>query len=235
MHDQSSVGRDGVLSGRLLRRVRGRAPRWCRAARGLQSGLLHRRQLLPGRPRAARRDRAMRHGFAIFLAVACVVARFGRAAAWDSRCYLPGGAECSSGPATARSRWIGPSDEHRALLEFGRIFGGLPSSTKDDFTLPVFTSDTEIDVVFSGGTPPPPFQSAPPPNAIPVTSLQPVNFIDTKRTQTRRMSFPEFAQLPDHAFSLWDWALGNETCPLGDTPARNNTCAGTPAVVCHEF
>jgi hypothetical protein len=159
-------------------------------------------------------------------AVLLLLASATRAAAWDSRCYLAGGAECLSGPATARSRWIGPSDEHRALLELGRIFGGLPSSTSDDFTLPVFTSDETLDVAFSGGTPPPPFESAAPPPTEPVTSLVPVSFIDTKRTQQRTMSFPEFAQLPDHAYSLWDWALGNETCPLGD---------GTPAVACHEF
>jgi hypothetical protein len=164
----------------------------------------------------------MRFGFVVIF----VLASAGSALAWDSRCYLAGGAQCKEGPATARSRWIGPSDEHRALLELGRIFGGLPSSTKNDFTLPVFTSDTEIDVVFSGGTPPPPFQSAPPPNAIQVTSLRPVDFIDAQRTQTRTMSFPEFAQLPDHAFSLWDWALGNETCPLDEN---------TEAVACHEF
>ena len=160
------------------------------------------------------------------LVLLLVLAGASRAAAWDSRCYLPGGAECFFGPATARSRWIGPSDEHRALLEFGRIFGGLPSSTSEAFTLPVFTSDEQVNVVFSAGLPPPPFDAGPPPPALPVTSLKPVNFIDAKRAQSRTMSFPEFAQLPDHAYSLWDWALGNETCPLG---------GNTDAVPCHEF
>src|SRR5262249_29587522 len=72
------------------------------------------------------------------------------AAAWDSKCYLQsavpdpgviGGlrAECQEGPETARNRWLGPSDEHRALLEFGRIFGGLPHAVSEDIPLQVFT------------------------------------------------------------------------------------------------
>ena len=142
------------------------------------------------------------------------------AAGWDSRCYLatpvpdptvPGGvrAECKVGPETARNRWIGPSDEHRALLELGRIAGGLPHAVSGDTPLPVFTGDTPVDVAG---------QQEP--------SLQPVNFADTKRQQDRTMSVPELAQLPDQAYSLWDWALGDETCPVD---------AAVPAQDCHDF
>jgi hypothetical protein len=142
------------------------------------------------------------------------------AGAWDSRCYLAtpvpdpnvrGGfrAECTPGPETARNRWIGPSDEHRALLELGRIAGGLPHDVSADTPLPVFTGDTPVDVAG---------QQRP--------SLQPVNFADTKRAQDRTMSVPELAQLPDHAYSLWDWALGDETCPVD---------AAVGAQDCHDF
>jgi hypothetical protein len=142
------------------------------------------------------------------------------AAAWDSRCYLgtpvpdpgvPGGvrAECTEGPETARNRWLGPSDEHRALLEFGRIFGGLPHAVSDGASLTVFTGDGMVDVAGQ-----------------PMESYQPVDFVAAKRVQTRVISVPELAQLPDHAYALWDWATGNETCPLD---------ASVPAQACHEF
>src|SRR5262249_16855979 len=143
------------------------------------------------------------------------------AAAWDSKCYLQsavpdpgviGGlrAECQEGPETARNRWLGPSDEHRALLEFGRIFGGLPHAVSEDIPLQVFTAHDPVPGGASGTT---------------AISLKPVNFAETKRVQDRPMSVPEFAQLPDHAFALWDWALGNETCPIDSSGA----------VACHEF
>jgi hypothetical protein len=139
-------------------------------------------------------------------AVAIVLLLATRALAWDSRCYVDGGAECLPGRPTARSRWLGPSDEHRALLELGRIFGGLPPSTSGDFTLPVFTANGTFDLVFANVDPPA--------AAVEVTSFQPVAFVDATRMQSRTMSVPEFAQLPDHAYSLWDWAFGNETCPI---------------------
>jgi hypothetical protein len=134
-----------------------------------------------------------------------------RAGAWDSRCYLPppSAVECKSGPETARNRWIGPSDEHRALLELGRIAAGLPGAVSEDVALPVFTGDGQVDVAGQQ-----------------MDSLQPVGFAAAKRVQDRTMSVPEFAQLPDHAYALWDWALGNETCPID--PAL-------PAPDCHDF
>jgi hypothetical protein len=36
------------------------------------------------------------------------------------------------------------------------------------------------------------------------------------RSVTRTVRVAEFTQLPDFSFSLWDWATGNEQCPLDD-------------------
>jgi hypothetical protein len=156
----------------------------------------------------------MRHAWLLLLLVGS------RAGAWDSRCYLatpvpdPGAreglrAECAPGPETARNRWLGPSDEHRALLEFGRIFAGLPHAASEDVTLEVFTGDGTLEV--SGQS---------------TDSLQPVSFAAAKRVHDRTMTVPELAQLPDHAYALWDWALGNETCPIDP---------GLAAQDCHDF
>jgi hypothetical protein len=146
----------------------------------------------------------MRRVLAMILLVAA-----SRAGAWDSRCYVGNAGECKPGPEAARNRWIGPSDEHRALLEFGRIFGGLPGAVSEDAPLEVFTGDTTVDVAGQSGE-----------------SFQPVDFALTTRVQDRTMSVPELAQLPDHAYSLWDWALGNETCPIDPS---------VPAEACHDF
>lgn len=136
-----------------------------------------------------------------------------QAFAWDSRCYRESGGECTPGPESARNRWIGPSDEHRALFVLSRIFGGLPATVAQGFDLPVFTGDTLVAV--AGGSLP---------------SLQPVAFIQTALVQERAMTAAEFAQLPDHAYALWDWALGNETCPLADALPAN-----PGAEDCHAF
>lgn len=142
-----------------------------------------------------------------------VVLLVGPAFGFDSVCFVETGSPCKPGPQAARSRWLGPSDEHRALFEFTRIFGGLPADVSRDFTLPVFTSDEPVAV--DGQTEP---------------SLEPVNFFDAVLVKDRVMSVPEFAELPDHAFALWDWARGLELCPLD---------AALPAAAdpskCHEF
>ena len=156
----------------------------------------------------------MRRAWLLLLLVAS------RAAAWDSRCYLaapvpdpavPGGvrAECAPGPETARNRWLGPSDEHRALLEFGRIFAGLPGAVSEDVRLEIYAGDDTVEV--SGQS---------------TDSLKPTSFAEAKRVHDRTMTVPELAQLPDHAYALWDWALGNETCPIDPALAPQD---------CHDF
>lgn len=129
------------------------------------------------------------------------------ALAYDSRCYIAG-EECKAGPQAARGRWVGPSDEHRQIFEASMDFAGLPEETRVPLDLEVYTDGTRVDV---GGAPGPSLIPAPP------STL-------TER-QDRLPTVAEFAQLPDFGYSLYDWALGLETCPAD----------AVDAVTCHEF
>ena len=139
------------------------------------------------------------------------------AGAYDSRCYLPGGAECAPGPQSAHNRWIGVSDEHREIwlrtLDLARLSALPAAQAEDQFDLDVFTADDPVDVA---GTPMP--------------TYTPVAFFDASRVQRRTTSAPEFAQLPDFGYALWDWATGLETCPL-DAALPQPAAAGP----CHDF
>ncbi len=155
---------------------------------------------------------------------AVMVALATPALAWESTCYVyadgtlepasyfnaPGAACALAGPQTARGRWVGGLDEHRQLWERTREAAGLPAAVSATLRLRVFTSSTPLQV----GT-----QT--------LTSLQPVPFQQATREQVRAISIGELAQLPDWSYSLWDWALGNETCPL-------EGAAGS-AELCHDF
>jgi hypothetical protein len=140
-----------------------------------------------------------------------------QAFAWESKCYRyadpslspsayasvsPIG-ECTpgAGPDVARARWIGPLDEHRQLFDESRRAAGVPDAVADTLALRVFTSGA-------------------------LDSVQPVAFEQTTASVVRYTSIAELAQLPDFSYGLWDWATGNETCPLD---------ASLDAVSCHEF
>ena len=56
--------------------------------------------------------------------------------------------------------------------------------------------------------------------------MQPAPFTTAHAVQERIHSPSEFSQLPDFSYSLWDWALGNETCPLDHSIAPDD---------CHKF
>lgn len=117
---------------------------------------------------------------------------------WDSRCTVDG----AEGPVNAQNRWIDAQsrDEHRRIwLETLRLSGGR-ADLDADFTLTSYT----------GGP----------------TTLKPRSFIDATSTRFRIRSASEFTQLPDFSYSLWDWSLGNETCPID---------ASLDAVSCHSF
>jgi hypothetical protein len=137
--------------------------------------------------------------------------------AWESKCYRyadpslspsayasisPIG-ECTpgAGPDVARARWIGPLDEHRQLFDESRRAAGVPDAIAGTLALRVFV-DGALD------------------------SVRPVPFEVTTASVVRTTSIAELAQLPDFSYGLWDWATGNETCPLD---------ASLDAVSCHEF
>ena len=59
-----------------------------------------------------------------------------------------------------------------------------------------------------------------------ISTLQPASFLAASAQQLRTHSPSEFAQLPDFAYTLWDWAMGDETCPLDSS---------IPTQQCHSF
>jgi len=158
---------------------------------------------------------------ALWLAL-CVVSL--PALAWESTCSKFGdktlspealaaarGEPCtpSSGPSTARERWVGTNDEHRQLFELTRAKAGLPPEVSATQNQLVFTADATVDI---NGTASP--------------TLVPAPFEATQRLATRSWSVAEFAQLPDFSYALWDWASGHEVCPL----------AGASSLAeCHDF
>lgn len=116
----------------------------------------------------------------------------------------------AAGPNTARHRWVGPLDEHRLLFERAREAAGLPAAVSATFSLEAFTSDATVAI-----------------GATQAGTLVPAPFAQAKRKRTRSLAVGELSQLPDYSYSLWDWATGHETCPLGPT--------GGDATVCHDF
>ncbi|MBI5515164.1 MAG: hypothetical protein HY909_15415 [Deltaproteobacteria bacterium] len=141
--------------------------------------------------------------------------------AWDSECYLrlPGvparpddfGPRCPAGPFTAHQRWIGRNTEHRQLFVEACDLAGLPERVcSGDVNVRVFTGNFPIATA-----------------AYTVPSYLPVPFARAERVRERTWQIAELAQLPDFAYSLWDWATGMEHCPLIEVIA-------SPAE-CHDF
>lgn len=111
-----------------------------------------------------------------------------------------------TGVATARERWVGTYDEHRQLWEATMAKAGLPASLSSTTPLQVFTTSEQLDA----GVP----------------TLVPSAFDAATRMRFRQLTVGELAQLPDFSYALWDWASGNETCPLA---------GASDATDCHDF
>lgn len=156
------------------------------------------------------------------LAVACLVVASwlaGPASAFDSGCSGGGvaGTPCAEGPGAARSPWRAHNDEHREIWEKTIAKAGLPAtvSQTSPLALRVFLGPDDVTI---GGSPQP--------SLIPVDVREATRVIDRPPPNT----IGEFAQLPDWSYALWDWAGGNEVCPIA--------VAGWPTtdpVSCHEF
>lgn len=118
---------------------------------------------------------------------------------------------CQPGPEAARNRWIGPREEHRRLFVRAMERAGLPASLLTTRRLRTFTTS---DVVRVGS------RSWP--------SIRPTVPWDSVRAVTvRPLTVAEFAGLPDHSYSLADWAAGHEECPVPGLDAD--------PVACHTF
>jgi probable HAF family extracellular repeat protein len=147
------------------------------------------------------------------------------ASAWTS------GPENTPGPPDARCAqnvltWTVPSgsdpNEHAEFLREAMQYAGLPPEL---YPSAPFVATTYVT---SGGGDPGYCQGS---QGVEPASITPVTLSAANGTWTRSYTIPGFASLPDHSYSLWDWAKGNETCPNAATdPASPPT-----AVQCHTF
>lgn len=153
------------------------------------------------------------------------------ASAWDSICYgyadptrrvaelqfTPGSRGCE-GIEAARGRWRDPEhqvDEHRRVLELAALQAGLPAAALETMKLAVLTDLASVTVDGKNG---------------PTPAVSPKTPVEAKRAVYRSFGIDELAQLPDFSYSLWDWARGNEACPLLPLPAPFDQ-----AQICHQF
>ncbi len=164
----------------------------------------------------------------IALSASALTLSVGRlASAWDSICYtvadptatvanlVPQTRGCE-GIEAARGRWRDPVkqvDEHRRIFAQAAAQAGLPLAALDTMRLAVLTDLSSDVVVGAAGVTP----------TIDVIAPQ-----GAKRAVFRSFALDELAQLPDFSFAVWDWARGNETCPLAPLPAPH-----AEAQVCH--
>lgn len=140
------------------------------------------------------------------------------ALAWQSECFTgqpdPDHAghpqTCDDGYDKARNRYVWDGGiysavrfpEHAIIFDLSADKSGVPTGVFEDFTVDTFIKPTELGVDD-------------------FTSIRPRRQgIEEKYTRTLRAS--EMAQLPDMSYSLWDWAMGNEVCPLGELDVQ--TC-----------
>ncbi len=139
----------------------------------------------------------------------CVLLLPSASPAWDVICRTDAGVDCPDPFSRARTHWTDhPRAEHRRLLEQTITLAGLPASFQLPFELTVFTVGGTVQGQAS----------------YPV--VRPVR-TGAKEEQTRELSIPAMASLPDFSYSLWDWASGNELCP----PDSSNT----DALDCHNY
>ncbi|UQA57266.1 YncE family protein [Polyangium aurulentum] len=155
------------------------------------------------------------------------------AAAWDSICYqwkdptapvsglvaseiVPQSRGCE-GIEAARGRWRDVEknlDEHRRIFELAVKKAGLPGSILETQHLAVLTGQSSTYVDGAKGK-------------VPTVDVRTLG--TAKRAVFRSFALDELAQLPDFSYSLWDWARGNETCPLAPLPDFDG------AQACHVF
>jgi len=144
------------------------------------------------------------------LAAACL--HPGAGGAWDVRCIPvtgPADAECQDPFERARTPWEEhPLAEHRQLLVESFLIAGLPDLLRQEFTLTVYAG-SEILEAPTGD----------------YESVRPL-LTGAEREQSRRLTVPMMASLPDFSYTLWDWASGNEVCPPDP---------GHPAFDCHNY
>jgi len=147
--------------------------------------------------------------------------------AWDSICYrfkdptrkvselvksaaIEKSRGCE-GIEAARGRWRDVDyqlDEHRRIFELAVSQAGLPKSVLETQNLAVLTDFPSATAVGAEGA---------------TDSVDLMTLTTAHGATYRSFALDEFAQLPDFSFGLWDWARGNETCPLESLVAPFDT------------
>lgn len=114
-----------------------------------------------------------------------------------------------------------PNNEHAQILDISMERAGLPQNLRQTpqsaHTVKVYARHINIPGTALESVFPQPFNS----NA---------ETLAGNHFKLRKYTISGFASLPDHAYSIADWAGGNETCPPGTTITSNET-----ASKCHEF
>ena len=134
----------------------------------------------------------------------------------------------------ARRRWdnIGydhPEDtpaEHRVLAQVASVLAGLPAAFDQTAWLRYPTSNTLISSPINNAE-----DSSQPRNRIVGQAWQPERLGDATLATShalRGVTLYDLAQMPDESFSIWDWAAGNEVCPLDDIDGMFGPPAGDP-------
>ena len=129
------------------------------------------------------------------------------ASAFESGCKH-GTEECVAGPQAARGDWH-QSSEHQLIWQYASELAGLPDILSEPFNMTTYTNGSSVNVAGTS-----------------LPSLMPAPFGEATDTQSRSIHLADFSQLPDLSYSLWDWASGNETCPLDSDIDTQN---------CHDF
>ena len=148
----------------------------------------------------------------VWLLPLVIVASAGDGLAYDSRCRV-GARECDPGLETARRPWNASDSEHYHLWNDAIRQRALrmPSHLSSKVRLNVPSkSGVTVSGVTGGSFP----------------TVSPYPFAEADVLATREYAIAEMTQLPDLSYSLWDWSMGNETCPID---------ASVPTDSCHDF
>ena len=139
--------------------------------------------------------------------------------AWSSSCFVDAEERlCTDGMEKARHPWVSERDdlhpldepEHAQLLTDAVAWSGVPFSVLDPLTL----RHASTGAARVGAHLLDPYLSIDPADEAPELPV------------TRVTRIAGMAQLPDHSYTLWDWARGNEHCPPD---------ADLDATECHQF
>ena len=137
----------------------------------------------------------------------------GSALAWSSLCFTDEPGDdfnrewrlCSDGYEKARyplrtehpEKYHKDLDrpEHATIWDTAFVFSGLPEGLQEEFTLRHYTDGSKV--------------------VLDTFTMEPV-VEDPQYIAEREVTVGGMAQLPDMSYTLWDWALGNEYCPVNE-------------------